>query len=68
MLCGQESNTKTTMLKLIFLKNHNKQMLFKCNFGPESKATYAESVGLSKLVLHTIAFQFCSLFASVLQF
>lgn len=43
-------------------------MLLKCNFGPESEATYAKSVGLSKLILHTISFQFCSLFATVLQF
>lgn len=43
-------------------------MLLKCNFGPQSEATYAESVGLSKFILHTISFQFCSLFAIVLQF
>lgn len=42
-------------------------MLLKCNFGPESEATHAESVGLSKLILHTVSLQFCSLFASVLQ-
>lgn len=43
-------------------------MLLKCNFGPESEATCAESVSLSKLILHTISFQFCSLFATILQF
>lgn len=56
MLCGQESNTKTTTLKLI-LKNPNKQMLLKFDFGPESEATFTESVGLSKFILHTISFQ-----------
>lgn len=45
-----------------------KKILLKCSFGPESKATYAESIGFSKLILHTIAFQFCSLFATVSQF
>lgn len=33
-------------------------MLLKCNFGPESETTYAESVGLSKLILHKMPFQF----------
>lgn len=42
-------------------------MLFKCNFGPESETTYAESVDLSKLILHKIPFQFSSLFATILQ-
>lgn len=43
-------------------------MLLMCNLGPEPEATCAESVGLSKLILHTISFQFCCLFATVLQF
>lgn len=38
-------------------------MLLKCNFDPEFEATYTESIGLSKFILHTISFQFCSLFA-----
>lgn len=40
-------------------------MLLKCNFGPESETTYAESVGLSKLILHKIPFLFRSLFATI---
>lgn len=42
-------------------------MLLKCNFGPESETTYAESVGLSESVLHNIPFLFCSLFATILE-
>lgn len=38
-----------------------------CIFGLEAEATYTESVGLSKLILHTMSFQFC-LFATALQF
>lgn len=66
MLYGQESNTKTTTLKLI-KKTPNKQMQLVCIFGLEAEATYTESVGLSKLILHTMSFQFC-LFATALQF
>lgn len=43
-------------------------MLLMFNFGLESEATYTESVGLSKLILHTMSFQFCCLFATALQF
>ena len=65
-ICGQESNTRKTTLKGI-LKKETKQMLLKCNFGPESETTYAESVGLSKLILYKVPFQFSSLFSTVLQ-
>lgn len=69
MLYGQESNTKTTTVKLILRK---KKMLLMCSFGPESEATDSdsdtESVGLSKWILHTISFQVCCLFATALQF
>lgn len=51
-ICGQESNAKKTEVEM---NSKTKQMPLKCNFGPESE-TYAESVGLSKLILHKIHF------------
>lgn len=44
-----------------------KKKLLKCNFGPESETTYAESVAVTKSIfLHKIPFQFCTVY--LLQF
>lgn len=43
---------------------HTHTNAVKCNLGPESETIYAESVGLSKLILHKISFQF--LFVTIL--